>query len=500
MQRQAPAYPESFFHPARPLLAGGMLLLAYEPLRWLAATWADPSYDSKGFYVFAVCAALFCWSVTSEARNPDPRAQRLAWRLLFGTLAVRAAGQLFAINVIGALALVIDCFALGLLAGLPGRKRSLSPGWLAVLFTFSLPVERILQRTAGFALQSVSAEGACAGLKAFAPDTVCEGLRILMAGKDVLVDLPCSGARMLVLLCIFYSALMAVARPSFRRGMAIIAAAGVSALAANVLRIMLLALGIAYPQHAGVDVMAEPWHSIVGLCCLLLAALPGLFLAFGRGEARRKTSFREIPFKSRATGALPAALFVCFALVAVSLPRKPVDVAAPAAAPHLPVYVGGDYGAPVNLAAREAAYFTSYGGGAAKMRYGDNSIMIVRTSSPLRHLHAPDECLRGMGYSVEYKGLSHAPIPTALYNATGTDGRRWRIAVTFRSDSGLMTTNVSEAVWRWMQNRETWQAIQRITPLSLSESAASAWDGAVIAALELKEPQPLEIAYADPHY
>lgn len=500
MHKNVATYARLPFSPARALLAGGMLCVAYEPLRWLVNTWADPSYDSKGLYVFAVCAALFLWSVTSRAGAADARSQKLAWFLLFFTLAVRATGQLFAINVIGALALVIDVFALGLLAGLPGRKRSLSPGWLAVFFAFSLPVERILQRTAGFALQSVSADGACAGLRAFVPDTVCEGLRILMEGKDVLVDLPCSGARMLVLLCIFYAALMAVARPSFRLGMAIIAAAGVVALAANVLRIMLLALGIAYPQHAGVDVMAEPWHSIVGLCCLLLAALPGLFIAFGRRETRRAARFQPVAFNGRGASAVPAAVFVCFALIAVSLPRKPVDVAAPAAAPHLPVYVGGDYGAPVELAAREVAYFTSYGGGAAKMRYGDNSIMIVRTSSPLRHLHAPDECLRGMGYSVEYKGLSHAPIPTALYNATGPDGRRWRIAVTFRSDSGLMTTNVSEAVWRWMQNRETWQAIQRITPLSLPESAASAWDGAVIAALELKEPQPLEIAYADPHY
>ena len=50
-----------------PSLIFGMaaLILAYEPVRWLAQTWQDPAYDSKGFLIFVVCAGLFLWSVTS---------------------------------------------------------------------------------------------------------------------------------------------------------------------------------------------------------------------------------------------------------------------------------------------------------------------------------------------------------------------------------------------------------------------------------------------------
>ena len=83
--------------------------------------------------------------------------------------------------------------------GEPDRRvRAVSPFWLAVGFAFALPLERILQRSIGFLLQEVSAQGACGMLSVFFNDVRCAGVRITVDGADVLVDLPCSGARSLI--------------------------------------------------------------------------------------------------------------------------------------------------------------------------------------------------------------------------------------------------------------------------------------------------------------
>lgn len=492
-----------FRHLAPALVAFAMLLLAAEPVRWLVQTWRDPSYDSKGFYVFALAAAIFLWSLNSARGVSSPRDRKAACALLGLTALLRAGGQILAVNVIGALALVIDVYALALLAGLKGRRFAVSPGWLAALFAFSLPLERILQRVGGYALQHLSAEGACAGLQAMLPETICNGVRILIEGHDVLVDLPCSGARIFILLCIAHAALMALTRPPLARALLLGVLAGIAALAANGLRIMLLALGIAFPRHiGGIDVMAQPWHDIIGLACLALAALPLLLLARPAPAPTLLPAAAPVTRPHQPVGMRTASAFALLALVIICLPRKPVDVAAAAQPLHLPAYIAGEFGEPAPLTERESAYFTQYGGSAVKMRYETGSVMLVRTTSPLRHLHAPDECLRGMGFDVRYTGLRHAPVPTAEYIATDTQGNGWRISVTFVAADGTMTTNVSEAVWRWLQKRSSWSAIQRITPLSLPDADARGWDEAVLSSLDIpptpKTPK-LEIAYATPH-
>ena len=171
------------------------LVLAYEPVHWLVQTWQDPAYDSKGCFIFLVCAGLFLWSVTSPRNQSRQDNTRWAVILLTATALIRLTGQVFAVNIIGALALVIDVYALATLAGVQHRERSISPGWLAICFLFALPLERVIQHTVGFGLQSLSAGSACLILGGLFDNVSCHGVRILINHKDVLVDLPCSGAR-----------------------------------------------------------------------------------------------------------------------------------------------------------------------------------------------------------------------------------------------------------------------------------------------------------------
>ena len=483
------------------------VVLAYEPVHWLVQTWQDPAYDSKGFLIFLVCSGLFLWSITSPRNLTHPANTRWALILLTATAVIRLAGQVFAVNIIGALALAIDIYALATLAGVQHRERSISPGWLAVCFLFALPLERVMQHTVGFGLQSLSAGSACLILGGLFDNVSCHGVRILINQKDVLVDLPCSGARTLLQLQLFYAACMTVYRPSLTSGLFGFCVTLFSSLWINIFRIMALAVGIAYPEMAlGMDVMAEPGHSLLGLTALALGCLPILLWArFTEDTPKpRNLIIHSNPGKISAPAKLkglglrilkthPVIMAVGFLMVAggiVSLPKTPIDVSRPNIKISLPLMIDNQERVPSPLLTKEKIYLTQYGGEAAKASYGNNGLLVIQTSSPLRHLHSPDECLRGLGFEVQHIGIAYDTIPTAVYKATTAEGQSYRIAVSFISDQGHITSNVSEAVWHWMQKPgSVWSAIQRISPWEQDASLTRRWDRAVLAALDINITQ-----------
>jgi exosortase/archaeosortase family protein len=485
------------------LMALGMLLLAVEPIRWLTHSWFEPAHGSSGGWVFVLSAGMFAWSGCSPLAAVSNKTHGKALGLLIGTAFIRGFGQVFAINVLGAVALAVDVYALGLLARLGERKNPLSPGWLAVLFAFSLPLERILQRIIGFGLQHLSAVGACALLQGLFAQVQCAGIRILLAGRDVLVDLPCSGVKSLMLLCTLYTAVMCVFKPTLTRSLLMAAVTLASAVLGNIIRIVVLSIFIAYPEKiGGINVMAQPWHDVIGLACLLLAALPLALLCGKRGLSQplnlTLTGHKAVTLYNNTAKTRLALGFACLAALITMLPRTPLDISENHSPLSLPTYLNGQFGQAVALRPIEQDYFAQFGGSAKKMRYGeygDYKAMLIRTTSPLRHLHAPEDCLNAMGFTVEYQGIEYHPLPTAIYRATEPNGMQWRIAVTFYSTQGQFTTNVSEVVWRWLQQpHSTWYALHRITPFATPVAIAQNWDAALFAALDLTPTSPKEIS------
>lgn len=487
----------------RLLLAAAVILLSFEPVLWLVRTWHDPSYDSDGFIIFAFCIALFAWSVSSARNTLRPVRKNYALGLLAITALIRFCSQFLAINVIGALALVVDVYAIAYLTALHLRKRAISPFWLAACFAFCLPLERIIQRSIGYGLQHISADAACTLLGSIFDRIACNGVRILVAGQDVLVDLPCSGARSLLLLLFFFCAASAICRSSLKASIAGVMIVLVTGLLTNALRITLLAIGVAMPGY--INVMEQPWHDIIGLLTLALACLPILFwarLSYTPIKRNRPAAeqIRWIVPKSVAKDGwwlqdrpkrynpalIAAACFLTLSITIIAQPRTARDVAPRSFNVSLPSSLLHETAQPMPLLDKEKAYFTQFGGAAAKAQYGAYNLMLVRTSSPLRHLHAPDECLRGLGFDVTYLGVRYRPIPTAIYKATDTQGNTYRIAVTFLSDDGRSTTNISEAVWRWLQKPGlAWTAIQRISPWDMPGTETEAFDHAVMTAFDI---------------
>ncbi len=488
------------------LLAIGAGVLALSPLLWLLASWREPAYNPQGLWVALAVLALGLWSYSSEQRPGSDQNRRYAYALLTISALVRLVGQVLRVNVIGALTLAVDVYALATLAGLRQRERAVSPLWLSLLFAFSLPLERVVQRLIGFGLQQLSADGACLLLGQIAGEVHCVGTRILIAGQDVLVDLPCSGARGLTLLLTVFMGLAAVVRPSWRMAVIGFALALAAALLGNILRIALLALGLAYwPQ---IDWMDGFWHALPGLASLTLALLP--LLAWARrvppqiarivvpapaGSSAAFEGQRGRPTVFTAIG------FVLVALGSVSAPARPLDVSHAAPAVELPARIGGYAAQAQALSAMERSYFAQYGGAAAKAGYGPFGLLTVTTRAPLRHLHAPDECLRGAGHHVDYLGLDYrraggVVLPSALYRSVDPDGQVWRVAVTYVSDRGEVAGSVAEAVWRWLQAPgTTWTQLQRVTPWSLDPVTRADWDAALLRAYDLPGAEPAQTGY-----
>lgn len=471
------------------VLFGCMAFLAAEPAAWLARTWFDNSWGSYGEYAFLGVLGLFAWSVTS-GRNEGGSTAVPA--LLFAVTAlVRVAGHVLAVNVIGALALVIDVYAIGLLFGLHQRRRAVSPLWLAALFALALPLERIVQRVIGFGLQQVSAAGACGALSLGFDDVRCNGVDIVLAGQHVLVDLPCSGARGLLLLWTAFVLLAALIRPRPAWAAVGIVTALVAALVSNTIRIVLLAIGIGFPAVVGVDVMVQPWHDLVGLGSLGLGLAPVVIWA---RSAQLVERVQSVPSEVEVAGAsarwqpssgLVAATLMAACLAVTLTPHTPVDVAREVRNLRTPAWLAGHRAQAIDLTEQERDYFTQFGGASAKARFGSRTLLLVRTSAPLRHLHAPDECLAGAGFEVQRLGISHGAMPGATYRATAPDGQVWRVNVTYLSDAGHTATSISQAVWIWLRNpHTTWTAIERAHPWSAPDHQNEAFDIALARSLE----------------
>lgn len=470
------------------------LILAVEPVRWLAATWMDQSYQSTGAVYGLAILCLIGYSASSPVRHSDNSARRHAIALLFFSAMIRLAGQSFAINILGGVALALDVYAILTLFRMPHRARPVSPFWVSVLFLFTLPIERIMQRILGYPMQENSASIACNLLGLGFENLVCEGVRIQVQGQDVLVDLPCSGTASLILSLALIVALNAIRGPKFSHAVMWVLLTIVLSILGNALRISLIAVALVYRDTVGFDVMSQPAHDILGYATIALSLLA--ILIFHKGSAPlysrnkvsktlRNTSSSDLP-KFYANAATLGS--VVLALIIVNAPRQALDVSGKLNPLYLPSTLADEFRVPQKLLPREAAYFEQFGGQAKKALYGDMALTLVETTSPLRHLHAPDDCLRGLGYDVTFLGTRFAPVPTALYRATDSLGNSWHVAVTFTSDKHHITSNVAEAIWQWLASPAThWSSVQRITPWEMEPEKRQRLEAAVITALDLPE-------------
>lgn len=471
------------------IVLGAAALLALEPLGWLLNSWRDPAYGSHGVWVALTVVALLVYSWSSRLPHPPNTNSARSMLLLLCAAIVRLLSQVLDISILGALTLVVDVYVLASLAGLNLRARPVAPFWLAALFFMSLPLERIVQRLVGFPLQLLSTNGACFALEPFATSLVCHGTQITFDRSQIVVDLACAGTATLHVSFFVFALLAALRLPSLGQACFGLIVTLIAAYLANVLRIVVLTLGVADTGIVfGVDVMRAPWHNVIGMVTMAMSVIPiwmwaqriDAVIVGSRHEFLDSSSLRQI-----GSSIYAAAMLLAVAVTVVLMPKAPIDVAQRIPSPTLPAWLNGHFKQQSSLSAIERGYYTMYGGGASRAIYGDHTLLVVSTSSPLRHLHAPDECLRGTGHSVQYVGQLGGRFPTAIYRSVDPQGQAWRVAVSFVAEDGQHASSVGEVVWNWFrQPPKTWSLIERISPWSDDDTSARHFSGAVFAALD----------------
>ena len=461
-------------------ILAGALVLAYQPVIWLVGTWHSAGYDGVGWIAFVLVMALGIWSASSSVDAQTLNVGR-TYGLLLVTALVRLVAQVLDINVIGALLLAVDVYALASLGQLSNRQRGVSAFWLAALFCFSLPIEPIVQRLLGYGLQQLSANLACTLLLPFFDDLACSGVRLRISGQDVMVDLPCSGAQLLSSTLLVTTLVNSLVRPTWRWGAASVFVSLSTALIFNALRVALLAAGIAQESLLGFSIMAPLPHALLGVVMVVFTS--AVIVAFSRcctvAKPSRATASRLTMTLIRRP-ALFATLFLVFALSIGAIQPQPVDKSPSLPPPEMPRVAAGFLRTDAPLTALETTYFTRYGGSAARASYGPFGLLLVSTASPLRHLHDPTICLRAMGYNVQLKGVDHV-LGATVYRAvadqqrgseTSTTNQNYIVNVTYRSASGRQALSIAEVIWQWVRNpRETWTMVQRIVPEGAAVSA-----------------------------
>jgi len=402
-------------------------------------------------------------------------------------------------------------------------------------------------------------------LTPFVADLACDGVRLGIAGKDVLVDLPCSGAQILSVCGLMYCALQA-RWPAFLRHTVMLAVTALLlAFLGNALRISVLALGIAHAELLGIDVMANLPHSMIGgaIIGVVGACLYALWacvtqrrslpvrraenaLDVAHFEQLQSTDFIRLPLtqsipaknnrgrlRRSLAGSTLALGFLGFALTVSALQPRPLDVSSRLLPPEVPAVAAGFLADTHPLSDLETRYFTTYGGSAARASYGPYGLLLVTTASPLRHLHDPAVCLRGMGYDVRLLGTDHtrattvyvaekhAPTPKSAMSSADdvTAPARYEVHVSYRSSDGEVASSISEVVWRWILrsvrsspdgvasssplsprsahgSKPRWTMVQRIIPIdtALQPAEGHRFDTTMRRAFELGAPVNAAVA------
>jgi exosortase/archaeosortase family protein len=259
------------------LPAAGWLVLQFAALTptwvWMVQRMRDGSDDPLGALALAALMAVV-WQARSQLRA----APRLGWLALATTGTLLAAmartglGAVPSMPPLAASLVAVLALACGLLAFLPRRIAAWPIVGLAVL---ALPLLSSLQFYAGYPLRVLTAE-ASRWLLAPAFTVLREGTTLLVDGRLVIVDAPCSGVQM-VWLGYFTACVVALwAQRTERSFLARLPVVGLLVLGGNILRNAVLV------AFEGAGDPLGPWaHSAFGLV-VLASVCGGIAWAMGQ--------------------------------------------------------------------------------------------------------------------------------------------------------------------------------------------------------------------------
>jgi exosortase/archaeosortase family protein len=444
--------------PLRPLLCLAAFAGALWPhWRWAAARLADGSDDPLGLAALAVL--LLCVARLAPRLRNEPAPAWLAAAVLLTSLAT--ALGLFAPALLAALVAAL-AFAAALAAFVPVGTPVLPLAGLAAL---ALPVVSSLQFYAGFPLRVVTAEASTVLLEGFGFVASREGSAMLVDGRLVIVDAPCSGVQM-VWLAWFCACSVACWRGLPDRVFAKrLAFVGAIVLAGNIVRNSIL-VGLEASGAA-----ASTWqHEAIGLVVLALVCATVAWLV-GRASLPAPkqsivSSARSVALRGRSLLVVAALLATC-ALAPFAWPRDALAAPAPAAT-EWPREWKGRVLRPLALDAVEARFATHFPGRIERLTDEESVLVWREVRSPTRMLHPASDCYRGLGYHIADARLER-DAEARLWRCfvAVRDGRRVRVCERIEDARGASFTDASSWFWAAQLGSSIgpWHAITVATPL-----------------------------------
>lgn len=429
-------------------------LAAWPSWLWAARRLGDGSDDPLGIIALAALGLLLWRERSSLLEQP-----RLPWLMLAaGLLLAATLNQSMLPPLLRGLLSVLALLLVTLSLRTPGQP------WLAWLGlgVLSLPLLSSLQFFVGYPLRLVTAE-VSAWLLRLGPWTVeRQGSALLMDGRWVMVDAPCSGIQMAWVGYFSACALAAWLRLPDRLLLRRLPAVGLLVLGGNILRNTLLVWGES--RSGGVPGWA---HETLGL--LVFAAVCGMILrVIGRhsfeAPALGESACRRAP--AGVQGAILGALLLAMIWPLLGSPTASAMVSVPH---EWPAQFEGRLLRPLALSAVEQRFAEDFPGQLGRFTDGQRSIVLRQVLRPTRKLHPAEDCFRALGYRIEQTQLRQRVGGQGLQRCfvVTREGVRLQVCDYIEDAAGQSFSDTSAWYWSALSGRSAgpWLAVTLASPL-----------------------------------
>lgn len=437
---------------------GAAIAAAWPSLVWTVRRFADGSDDPLG--LVALIALGFALCVARRRFEHEPRVHGL---VAAATVSLVATWPGLAMpDLVRALAATAGIvFAL---AAIVDEDEPFVP--YAGLAVLALPLLSSLQFFAGFPLRVVTAEASRWLLIAAGSVVERMGTALVVDGRLVLVDAPCSGVRMAWVG--WFTACVAAwcFRLSNRAALARMPVVGVVVLVGNVVRNTVL---VAMEAAGNMPHRAHDAVGLVVLACVVFA----IGSVFGRctDRVRPVQRVRVAGRRDRPTPARPALVVVAASFVLATLvPFVPSGskAAMPRHAIEYPNTFDDAPLVPVALSEVEERFVASFPGTIARFTNADRTVVLRDVDRPTRRLHPSADCYRASGYAIDDERLVKDAHATLWRCFVARRGVGLSVCERIVDANGLAFTDPSSWYWAAVFSKSVgpWRAMTVAAPLT----------------------------------
>lgn len=247
------------------------LILLYAPtLRWLYERWTlSVWHNAHGLLIPPVVAYFIHQELKSRAHLPR---ESSAWgfALLLPALVLHVLDTSMMTQLVSAASIVIALPGLSLLFLGPTRTRAIL--FPLVLTAFALPIPLAMTEPVHMVLRQIATAGCAFALPLLGVPVFAEGTTLHLAATPVQISDACSGfSTLYAAMAVAY--LTAYSTPGWKRKLLILAAAAPLAIAANVVRVILLVLLVVWRGPQILDTFVHPLSGMLTFA----VALPVIF-------------------------------------------------------------------------------------------------------------------------------------------------------------------------------------------------------------------------------